>query len=233
MSRTHNVTLLRMLAAEALGTMLLVAAVIGSGIMATRLTDDIALALLCNTVATGAALIVLILIFAPVSGAHFNPAVTLSFALRKTMTPQHASAYIGVQILGGVAGTVLAHAMFAMPLLAVGVTSRSGPGQWLGEAVATAGLLMVIAGCAKRGSESTAYAVGLFISAAYWFTASTAFANPAVTIARALTTSFAGITPQDAVWFVAVEVLTAILITPFIVWIFQPDPDNSPKAARQ
>jgi glycerol uptake facilitator-like aquaporin len=212
-----------MLVAEAIGTMMLVAAVIGSGIMAARLSDDIALVLLCNTIATGTALIVLILIFAPLSGAHFNPAVTLSFALRGAMTPQRAGAYISVQIIGGIAGTILAHAMFTLPLISAGATSRSGPGQWLGEMIATAGLLMVIAGCAKRGSETTAYAVGLFIASAYWFTASTAFANPAVTMARALTASFTGITPLDALWFIAAEILAAILVTPFIVWLFQPD----------
>lgn len=233
MSRAHHDSLPRMLIAEALGTMLLVAAVIGSGIMATRLTHDIALALLCNTAATGAALIVLILIFAPLSGAHFNPAVTLSFALRKDISAPRAAAYIGAQILGGIAGTILAHAMFALPLLALGVTSRTGPAQWLSEAVATAGLLMVIAGCAKRGSEATAYAVGLFISAAYWFTASTAFANPAVTIARALTASFAGISPLDAVWFVIAEILTAILVTPFIIWIFQVNPAQTMETGSQ
>jgi glycerol uptake facilitator-like aquaporin len=210
----------RALAAEALGTMLLVAGVVGSGIMAQRLTGDVALQLLCNTVATGAILTVLILMFAPVSGAHFNPAVTLAFMLRKKIAAGKALAYAASQIAGGILGTFAAHAMFAMKIVAAGATARSGFGVWFAEAVATAGLLLTVFGCSGR--REVAAAVGLYIAAAYWFTASTSFANPAVTIARAFTPSFAGIRPDDVAPFVAVQLATALLITPFAAWLFGP-----------
>ena len=211
----------RELVAEGLGTMLLVAGVVGSGIMAQRLTGDVALQLLCNTIATGAILTVLILIFAPISGAHFNPAVTLSFALRKEIGAGKALLYAASQIAGGVLGTFAAHAMFGMTIIAVGTTARSGFGLWFAEAIATAGLLLTILGCSGR--REVAAAVGLYITAAYWFTASTSFANPAVTIARAFTPSFAGIRPEDVIGFVAVQLATAIIITPFAAWLFGPN----------
>ena len=210
----------RELAAEAIGTMALVAGVVGSGIMAQRLTDDVALQLLCNAVATGALLTVLILIFAPVSGAHFNPAVTLSFALRREIGAGQALAYVIAQIAGGILGTFAAHAMFAMKIVAMGTTARSGMNLWIAEAIATAGLLLTIFG--TSGRREVAAAVGLYITAAYWFTASTSFANPAVTIARAFTPSFAGIRPQDVAPFVAVQLATALVITPFAAWLFGP-----------
>lgn len=201
----------RALAAEALGTAFLVAGVVGSGIMAERLTQDPALALLCNTVATGALLSVLILIFAPVSNAHFNPAVTLAFALRGEIGVGRAVAYVAAQIAGAIAGTGTAHLMFGLKILSVGIHARSGAGQWFAEGVATFGLLLTIFGCVARKDDRVAYAVGLYIVAAYWFTSSTSFANPAVTIARALTPSFSGIRPLDAPGFVAAQCAGAIL----------------------
>lgn len=209
----------REIVAEALGTMLLVAGVVGSGIMAQRLTGDVALQLLCNAIATGALLTVLILIFAPISGAHFNPAVTLSCALRKQISPGKALLYAAAQIAGGIAGTFAAHAMFGMQIIAAGVTARTGANLWIAEAIATFGLLLTIAGC--NGRRETAAAVGLYIAAAYWFTASTSFANPAVTIARAFTPSFSGIRPADMLPFVAVQLATALVATPFAAWLFR------------
>jgi len=217
--RAHET--LRPLAAEAIGTMLLVTGVVGSGIMAQRLTHDIALALLCNTIATGAVLAVLIVVFAPISGAHFNPAVSLAFALRRRIAPGRAALYALAQTGGGIAGTALAHLMFGLAILGEGVTARGGGGLWLAEGVATAGLLLTIFGTEDRGAAVTAACVGLYIAAAYWFTASTSFANPAVTIARALTPSFAGIRPVDAPFFVLVEVAAALLATPFLAWLFR------------
>jgi glycerol uptake facilitator-like aquaporin len=201
----------RRLAAEALGTALLLVAVVGSGIMAERLTHNIALALLCNTVATAAALFVLIAVFAPVSGAYFNPAVTMTAALNRATAPSAAFAYGLAQILGAVAGVWLAHAMFGETIFALGVKARSGFGQWLSEAVATFGLVLTIAGTARRKLESVAASVALYIAAAYWFTASTSFANPAVTLARALTPTFSGIRPIDAPAFIAAQIAGALL----------------------
>ena len=201
----------RRLAAEALGTALLLAAVVGSGIMAQRLTQDVALALLCNTVATAAILFVLIAIIAPVSGAHFNPAVTMVSLLNRTMPPAAAIFYVAAQLAGAVAGVWLAHAMFGEALFAWGVKARSGFGQILSEGVATFGLVLTIAGVSGRERETVAGAVGLYIGAAYWFTASTSFANPAVTFARALTPSFAGIRPSDAPAFMAAQAAGAVL----------------------
>lgn len=202
-------SLLRRCAAEALGTALLLAAVVGSGIMAERLTEDVALRLLCNTLATGAMLFVIILIFAPLSGAHFNPAVTLTAALKRAIAPRAAWAYAAAQILGAVAGVFLAHAMFGEAIFAFGVKARSGFGQWLSEGVATFGLILTIAGISRRGTETIAASVALYIVAAYWFTASTSFANPAVTLARALTPTFAGLRPVDAPAFIAAQILGA------------------------
>jgi len=199
----------RRLAAEALGTAFLLMAVVGSGIMAERLAGgNDALALLCNTVATGAALVVLISVFAPLSGAHFNPAVTLYFALRREIGWRDAMLYTAVQILAAIAGVWIAHAMFGVAILEVSHKLRDGPSQWLSEFVATFGLLLTIAGCARK-PDTTPALVGLYIAAAYWFTASTSFANPAVTIARALTDSFAGIAPHAVPGFVGAQIAAA------------------------
>jgi glycerol uptake facilitator-like aquaporin len=214
-------TLARRLAAEALGSMLLLAAVVGSGIMAERLTHDVALALLCNTAATAAILVVLILMFAPLSGAHFNPAVTMVMALRKEVTPAHAFAYVLVQLAGAVLGVWLAHAMFGDPIFVLGVKERAGTGQWLSEGVATFGLILTIMGTAQHGIKVTAASVGLYIAAAYWFTASTSFANPAVTIARALTPTFAGIRPDDVPLFIAAQIVGALAAAAMGHWLFR------------
>jgi glycerol uptake facilitator-like aquaporin len=205
-----DVNLQRRLVAEFFGTALLLAAVVGSGIMAERLANgNDALALLCNTVATGAALVVLISVFAPISGAHFNPAVTLYFALRREITNADAIAYVIVQIVAAVLGVWLAHAMFAMPVMEISHKFRNGPAQWLSEFVATFGLLLTIAGCARK-PDTTPALVGLYIAAAYWFTASTSFANPAVTIARSLTDSFAGIAPVSVLGFLIAQLLASV-----------------------
>lgn len=204
-------SLVRRLSGEALGTALLLATVVGSGIMAERLTHDLALALLCNTLATGAMLFVLIVLFAPISGAHLNPAVTLVHVLNRALPLRMAAVYGLAQIAGGIAGVWLAHAMFGEALFTLGVKARSGFGQDLSEVVATFGLILTIAGAAGRARETVAAAVGLYIVAAYWFTASTSFANPAVTLARALTPSFAGIRPADAPAFIAAQFAGAAL----------------------
>ncbi len=216
--------LARRLGAEALGTGFLLATVIGSGIMAHKLAGgNVALALLGNTLPTGAILVVLILIFGPVSGAHFNPAVTLAMAVRRELPWPDAAAYAMAQIAGAVAGVWVAHLMFELPLWQFSTTIRSGPGQWVAEFIATFGLLLTIFGCAARAQEpaqETAYAVGLYITAAYWFTASTSFANPAVTLARALSDTFAGIAPGGVPAFIAVQVLGALaaaLVAP-VIW---------------
>ncbi len=201
----------RVLAAEFLGTALLVATVVGSGVMAARLADgNVALALLGNTLATAAMLFVLITVLAPVSGAHLNPAVTLVALLHGRMTPATAAAMATVQIAGAWGGTLLAHAMFTLPLLQMGTTARSGAGIWLSEAVATFFLLLTILGTARRADIVTAAAVALAIGAGYWFTASTSFANPAVTVARSLSDTFAGIAPGDVPAFVAAQAAGAL-----------------------
>ena len=192
--------------AEALGTAMLLAAVVGSGIMAERLTNDDALRLLCNTLATGATLFVAIMLFAPVSGAHFNPAVTLVSGLQRWT----ALSYLVAQVLGAIIGVWLAHAMFGEPIFAFGIKARTGAGQWLSEAVATFGLVLTIAGTARRSRETIAASVALYIVAAYWFTASTSFANPAVTLARSLTPTFSGIAPLDAPAFIVAQLLGAV-----------------------
>jgi glycerol uptake facilitator-like aquaporin len=199
-------SLARRIFAEWLGTAFLLATVIGSGIMAQQLAGgNGALALLCNTIPTGCILVVLILIFAPVSGAHFNPAVSLAFALRGELPWPIAALYAAAQIAGAMIGVWAAHLMFEMPLWQFSTTARTGAGQWVAEAVATFGLLLTIFGCAARTPAATPYAVGLYITAAYWFTASTSFANPAVTIARALSDTFAGIAPPGVPAFIAAQ----------------------------
>jgi glycerol uptake facilitator-like aquaporin len=214
-------TIAQRIVAEGLGTAFLLAAVIGSGIMAAKLSGgNAALALLCNTLPTGAILAVLILMFGPVSGAHFNPAVSIAIALRRELPPRAAVAYIAAQIVGGIAGVLAAHAMFELPLWQVSMTVRTGPGQWFAEFVATFGLLLTIFGCAARTPAAIPYAVGLYITAAYWFTASTSFANPAVTIARALSDTYAGIAPAGVVAFIAAQTVGALAAVALARWLF-------------
>ena len=213
----------RRLAAEALGTAFLLMAVVGSGIMGERLAGgNVALALLANTLATGAALIVLIAIFAPVSGAHFNPCVTLYFALRREIGVADAVLYCGVQIVCAIAGVWLAHVMFAAPVLEISHKLRDGPAQWFSEFVATFGLLLTIAGAVRFRHAWTPALVGLYIAAAYWFTASTSFANPAVTLARALTGSFAGIAPGSVPGFIAAQLAATLAAFVFLQWFLAP-----------
>jgi glycerol uptake facilitator-like aquaporin len=208
--------------AEFLGTSFLLAAVIGSGIMAQKLAGgNAALALLCNAIATGAALTVLILIFGPVSGAHFNPAVSVGFALRGAITWSMAAGYVAAQAAGGIIGVWAAHLMFELPLLQVASTVRSGPGQWFAEAVATLGLVLTIFGCIVRAPTATAYAVGLYITSAYWFTASTSFANPAVTFARAWSDTFAGIAPDGVAAFIVAQFFGMLVATAIARWLWR------------
>lgn len=213
----------RRLAAEGLGTALLVATVVGSGIMASRLTRDIGLALLGNTIPTGAILVVLILVLGPVSGAHFNPAVTLSMAWRGKLTWPEVASYVGAQVAGGIAGTLAAHAMFELPIWQAAQTVRSGWGQWFAEGIATFGLLLTITGTVRSRPDSVPFAVGLYIVAAYWFTSSTSFANPAVTIARAFSDSFAGIAPLNVPGFIVAQLAGAIAATGLAAWLFAED----------
>jgi glycerol uptake facilitator-like aquaporin len=208
---------------EWLGTAFLVAAVVGSGIMAAKLAGgNTALALLCNTLPTGAILVVLILVFGPLSGAHFNPAVSVAFALRRELPWPTVVVYIFAQLLGAVAGVWTAHLMFELPLWQLSTTVRAGPGQWLAEAVATFGLLLTIFGCLSRTPSAVPYAVGLYITSAYWFTASTSFANPAVTIARSLSDTFAGIAPGGAPTFVAAQFVGMLAAVMIGRWLWQP-----------
>ena len=209
----------RRLMAEFLGTALLLAIVVGSGVMGDALSADDAVALLGNTLATGAGLVVLILMFGPVSGAHFNPAVTLAFLMRREIAPGHALAYVAAQVAGGVAGVMLAHAMFDLPMLQESVKMRAGAGQMLGEATATFGLVLTILSVLRFRPEAVPFAVGLFITAGYWFTSSTSFANPAVTIARTLTDTFAGVRPADAPAFIAAQLTAAAAATLFSGWL--------------
>jgi len=199
----------RRLAAEALGTGLLVATVVGSGIMADGLSADDGVALLANTIATGAILVVLITILGPISGAHLNPAVTLVFALRGEIAAALAAAYVLAQVAGGLLGSLLAHAMFELPIIEIATKARSGPGQWLAEAVATFGLIATILCGLRSGPSAVPWLVGLYITAAYWFTASTSFANPAVAVARGFSDTFAGIRPLDVPAFVLAELAGA------------------------
>ena len=213
--------LARRLTAEAAGTALLVAAVVGSGIMAERLTDDFALALLANTIATAAALIVLIAGLGPISSAHFNPAVTLAFLLRGEIGHRDAGLYILAQIAGGVGGTVLAHLMFELAPLTAGTNVRTGAGQWLAELIAALALVATILLTQRFRPKDTAWLVGLVIAAACWFTASTSFANPAVAIARGLTDSFSGIRPIDVPLFVVAELLGAVAAAIAVGWLLR------------
>lgn len=214
--------MLRKLIAEWLGTFSLLATVIGSGIMAERLADgNVAIALLGNTIPTGAILVVLITIFAPISGAHFNPAVTLSFLLRREIAPGAAGLFVLAQILGGIFGVFAAHLMFDNPIIDPSTTDRSGIGQWAGEFVATFGLVGTILACLRARPDFVPVAVGLYITAAYWFTSSTSFANPAVTIARGFSDTFAGINPSHVLVFVGVQLVAAALATLFFGWFLK------------
>lgn len=214
-------SLARRLTAEGLGTAFLLATVIGSGIMGERLAGgNDALALLGNTLPTGAILAVLILIFGPLSGAHFNPAVSVAFAARGELARADAVAYIAVQVVSALIGVWIAHLMFDLPMLQVSEKMRSGPGQWLAECVATFGLLLTIFGCVARAPHATPYAVGLYITAAYWFTASTSFANPAVTLARAWSHTFAGIAPQGVAFFVIAQLAGMAAATMLAAWLW-------------
>lgn len=210
----------RRLAGEFVGTAFLLATVVGSGIMGETLAGgNTAIALLGNTIATGAILVVLILVFGPVSGAHFNPAVTLAFWMRGDIEAPMAGIYVAVQILGGLLGVLAAHVMFGEPLFAASATARTGAAQWTAEAIATFGLVATILGCLYRAPSAVPYAVGLFITAGYWFTSSTSFANPAVTVARSLTNTFSGIRPEDAPAFIAAQFLGAALAALFFRWL--------------
>ncbi len=203
----------RSLLAEGLGTALLLVAVVGSGIMAATLSpDNIGVALLANAIATGVALYVLITILGPISGAHFNPAVTLVFAFKGQIAPLQALAYVAVQIAGGILGVWLSHAMFDLPILQVSTTIRTGPGQWIAEVTATFGLLLTILGGLRHAPSQVPALVACYVTGAYWFTASTSFANPAVTIGRSLSDTFAGIAPAGAPAFILAQIVGALLV---------------------
>lgn len=227
MPQTNSLT--RRLVAECLGSALLLAIVVGSGIMADRLADgNTAIALLANTLATGAGLLALILLFGPVSGAHFNPLVTLGALWFKQLDRRMAGLMILAQICGAFAGVALAHAMFDMTLFSASHHSRTGASQWLSEAVASFGLLGVIIGCSRRQPAATPVAVSAWIMSAYWFTASTSFANPAVTLARAASDSFAGIRPADAPGFILAQLIGAACSVLLFDWLFAPSPQDPP-----
>jgi glycerol uptake facilitator-like aquaporin len=216
---------LKAIAAEALGTVMLLAVVVGSGIMGERLADgNAAIALLGNTVATGAALVVLITIFAPLSGAHFNPLVTVFFAAQRHVSWPLAAAYIAAQVIGAILGVWTAHLMFSEPVLQVSSHLRDGPSQVFAEAVATFGLFATILGGLRAAPSAVPMLVGLYITAAYWFTASTSFANPAVTLARSLTDTFAGIAPVSAPGFICGQVLGAAAAAVALTWLFSKEP---------
>ena len=212
-------SLSRSLAAEALGTAMLVCTVVGSGIMATNLTEDVALQLLANTLPTGAILVVLITVLGPISGAHFNPAVTVAFLVRREISAPEAGAFILAQGLGGIAGTLAAHAMFDLSLFQASTTIRTGAPQWIAELIATFGLVFTILAGLKSNRAAIPWLVGLYITAAYWFTASTSFANPAVALARSLTDTFSGIRPLDLPGFFLAEIVGALIATALCSWL--------------
>jgi glycerol uptake facilitator-like aquaporin len=220
-------SLARRATAEGVGTALLLATVVGSGIMGERLAaGNVAIALLANTVATGAALVALILTFGPISGAHFNPAVTIMDAWQNRILWRDVPVYLVMQLLGAFAGVGIANLMFGLPLFVASTKVRSGPGQWLSEFVATFGLLSVIWGCVRLRSESVPFAVGAYITAAYWFTASTSFANPAVTLARSASDTFAGIRPIDTPLFIVAQMLGAVIATLLFNWLIRGQEDG-------
>jgi glycerol uptake facilitator-like aquaporin len=211
----------RRLAAEALGTGILVATIVGSGIMAETLTNDVALALLANTIATGAILVVLISTLGPISGAHFNPAVSLVFALRRELPARDLGLYALMQVVGGIAGAIAAHAMFELPLLQASTHVRTGSAQWFSEGVATFGLIAVVLAGIRFERKAVPILVGLYITAAYWFTSSTSFANPAVAIARSFTDTFSGIRPVDLPSFIVAQVAGAVIALALITWLLR------------
>lgn len=214
------IDLSRRLAAEAIGTAFLLATVVGSGIMGETLAGgNIAIALLGNTIPTGAILVVLILMLGPISGAHFNPAVTLAFLVQGKISVSDAIVYVAVQIVAAILGAWSAHLMFEEPVFMISEKIRTGGGQWVAEIIATFGLVATILACVRHRAEAVPYAVGLYITAAYWFTASTSFANPAVTIARTLTNTFSGIRPADAPLFIVCQIVGALLATFVFVWL--------------
>jgi len=217
--RTVQVTVARKLVAEGLGTALLVAAVVGSGIMAQQLAKDPAAALLCNTIATGGALVAILLMFGPISGAQLNPAVTVVMAMTRDLTPRMAAGYIAVQIAGAIAGAVVANAMFALDPVMLSTTVRAGFPKLLGEGVATFGLIGVVICVGRTRAAITPLAVAAYIVAAYWFTSSTSFANPAVTIGRAFSDTYAGIRPADLLGFIAAQAAGATLGGVLFTWL--------------
>jgi glycerol uptake facilitator-like aquaporin len=196
--------------------------------MAESLTRDAALALLGNTLPTGAILVVLITLFGPISGAHFNPAVTLVFALRRELKPGDAARYVAAQIAGGILGAIIAHAMFGLPLLEASLKARTGGAQWFAEGVATFGLVATILGGLRFARDTIPWLVGLYITAAYWFTASTSFANPAVAIARAFTNTFSGIRPEDLPGFIAAELCGALAGSAVMIWLLREQTKETP-----
>jgi len=209
----------RRLTAELLGTAILVATVVGSGVMATNLTHDVALQLLGNTLPTGAILVVLITIFGPISGAHFNPAVSAVFMAKGELPRAEAASYVAAQVIGGVLGTLIAHAMFALPAVEFSLKIRTGGPQWFSEGVATFGLVATILAGVRFNKTAIPWLVGLYITAAYWFTASTSFANPAVAIARTFTNTFSGIRPLDLPGFIAAQFIGAFAAKSLIGWM--------------
>lgn len=221
-------TLARKFVAEALGTMLLLAAVVGSGVMGERLSGgNVAIALLANTLATGATLVAIILAFGPISGAHFNPVVTLAVAWEGGLRRREVPGYLAAQFIGALAGVVAAHLMFGEPVFQTSQHVRAGWAQMFSEFIATFGLLSIIWGCSRLRSEAVPFAVGAYIMGAYWFTASTSFANPAVTLARSFTNTFSGIRPMDAPGFIAAQLIGGIAATRLWAWLIP----SLPKAA--
>ena len=217
---THSFS--QKLGAEFIGTAGLLVTVIGSGIMGEALAGgNVAITLLGNTIATGAMLVVLIWVFGPISGAHFNPAVTIAFALRGEISPRDSASYILVQVLGGLVGMIVAHLMFDLSLLQESTKVRTGLGQWVAEGVATFGLVATILGCMRARPDAIAMAVGLYITAGYWFTASTSFANPAVTVARSFTDTFSGIQPGDVPAFIGMQFAGAVLAVLVMRWLWR------------
>jgi glycerol uptake facilitator-like aquaporin len=217
----------RRMVAEGLGTAMLVATVVGSGVMATSLTQDVGLALLGNTLATGAILVVLITILGPVSGAHFNPAVSMVFAMSRSLPMRELGGYVLAQVVGGVIGTIAAHLMFGLPLIDLSSKVRTGGAQWFSEGIATFGLVAVILAGIRFEQKAVPWLVGLYITAAYWFTASTSFANPAVALARSLTNTFSGIRPVDLPGFWIAEIAGAVLALALFTWLLQPSTSST------
>lgn len=217
----------RRMVAEGLGTAMLVATVVGSGVMATSLTQDVGLALLGNTLATGAILVVLITILGPVSGAHFNPAVSMVFAMSRSLPMRELGGYVLAQVVGGVIGTIAAHLMFGLPLIELSSKVRTGGAQWFSEGVATFGLVAVILAEIRFEQKAVPLLVGLYITAAYWFTASTSFANPAVALARSLTNTFSGIRPVDLPGFWIAEIAGAVLALALFTWLLKPSTSST------